>query len=686
MTETSNKHRKVLHLLNEFEHEYCTKDDELGLDDIDHLAQIFRELFHYAKREEDLKTKIGLHTGANVIRFTHPRYPYKVNFEAALLLRSLTVTAKVKKALLNHCVSVYEVLVAQQGNAKIEVLLTACVWNLSSYRPNRDQFCERTQVLDYFGKQLLRGGEIQNETAGALRNFTVSIQHVLMFPDTKVIENELFILKEIESGTRLMGNVIQTLRNLTVHDKNRTLMQNNKSIAVLADTLKRLDNKYHLCWMLELLGHLMKGSDVPEIMMKLDLQETLIALAEGEEAIARLARPMIEALESWKLPEGGECQSTKARNQARASATARRSQTAVLANGMLEKLNLDDTINLDDVTMIKAIGEGSFGTVYLAEYHNFPVACKLVKAGINEDNVGKIMEELRVMRRLKHPNVVMLMGACFTKENNLMIITELAGRGDMKTVLKDVNTFTLQWELVHGAAKGLNWLQSYNIIHRDLKLDNLLVTEDWTVKITDFGLSIELGEGQSYGNWGGNVKYAAPELLAIRYPHLVPGRSEEQQPQPEGTKREYPYSEKTDIYSFGLIWWQILTKRDPFLPRAKEFKGGKEPLARYILSAPRKPPIPSSWPTSLEKTLNRCWDQDPACRPTFSQILDEWDFLTIDLLCCDPLGKKIGYTMLERFGKKTKFPTFRRLFLEECMTKPKLYLQDRILLENLLRL
>lgn len=109
---------------------------------------------------------------------------------------------------------------------------------------------------------------------------------------------------------------------------------------------------------------------------------------------------------------------------------------------------------------------------------------------------------------------------------------------------------------------GLNWLGSHKIVHRDLKLDNLLVTEDWSIKITsvqalffrfrkppnylfvrDFGLSIQNDEGQIFDRFGGNVKYSAPEILNERFVRKT---------------HSYAYGEQTDVYSYGLIWWQVL--------------------------------------------------------------------------------------------------------------------------------
>lgn len=66
--------------------------------------------------------------------------------------------------------------------------------------------------------------------------------------------------------------------------------------------------------------------------------------------------------------------------------------------------------------------------MFLAEFNGYPVACKIIKSGITQENAKKILDELRMMRRLKHPNVVLLMGACLNSKNQIMIVTEYAGR------------------------------------------------------------------------------------------------------------------------------------------------------------------------------------------------------------------------------------------------------------------
>jgi serine/threonine protein kinase len=81
-----------------------------------------------------------------------------------------------------------------------------------------------------------------------------------------------------------------------------------------------------------------------------------------------------------------------------------------------------------DIILQRKVGEGAYGSVFLAEFNGYPVACKIIKSGITQDNAKKILDELRVMRRLKHPNVVLLMGACLNAKNQIMIVTEFAAR------------------------------------------------------------------------------------------------------------------------------------------------------------------------------------------------------------------------------------------------------------------
>lgn len=97
----------------------------------------------------------------------------------------------------------------------------------------------------------------------------------------------------------------------------------------------------------------------------------------------------------------------------------------------------DDLINVEDVSLEKVIGKGTFATVYYAHVNGFGVACKVVEAELSDKNALKILDEVRLMRQLKHPNILLMMGACLNRYNQIMIVTEFAARGDLSKCLED---------------------------------------------------------------------------------------------------------------------------------------------------------------------------------------------------------------------------------------------------------
>lgn len=195
------------------------------------------------------------------------------------------------------------------------------------------------------------------------------------------------------------------------------------------------------------------------------------------------------------------------------------------------------------------------------------------------------------------------------------------------------------------------WLQLYKIVHRDLKLQNLLVANDYTIKVCDFGLSITL-DGKSH-QFGGNVKYSAPEILERRFSETP------------DTQTPFPYSEKTDVYSFGLLWHLILTKEDSFKSRPEKFKS-REGIASYIIEGNR-PSFPHDWPKSLKNRIGDCWSQDPQVRPPFRQILAQWDSITLDFLCPDAHARHICYNLWRDQKNKIYFHVFLKALVVECM-------------------
>jgi hypothetical protein len=142
------------------------------------------------------------------------------------------------------------------------------------------------------------------------------------------------------------------------------------------------------------------------------------------------------------------------------------------------------------------IGKGTYSVVHSALYYGYRIAAKILNVPLPENAVAreKILLEFRLMAMLRHPNIVQLMGiACTPSTPHLVVCTELCSRGSLKDNLETVADMTVRIKFAKHTIAGLHWLHCNNIIHRDLKPANLLVRDDYSVVIADFGLSLYIG-------------------------------------------------------------------------------------------------------------------------------------------------------------------------------------------------
>ena len=154
---------------------------------------------------------------------------------------------------------------------------------------------------------------------------------------------------------------------------------------------------------------------------------------------------------------------------------------------------------MDEIVMKGAIGTGSYGEVYRAAVRGKVVAVKKLHVrNLRAEQIDSFCQEASLMCQLNHPNIVGFIGAV-TEPSNLCILTQYCNRGSLADILLentvDMN-FHMKLQCALDAANGMLYLHNSNpvILHRDLKSDNLLVTNDWTVKVADFGLTRFISE------------------------------------------------------------------------------------------------------------------------------------------------------------------------------------------------
>ncbi|KAK9755482.1 hypothetical protein RND81_01G028700 [Saponaria officinalis] len=265
-------------------------------------------------------------------------------------------------------------------------------------------------------------------------------------------------------------------------------------------------------------------------------------------------------------------------------------------------LDMDDLIiSWSDLVVRDRIGSGSFGTVHRAEWNGSEVAVKiLMEHDFHPERCREFLREVAIMKRLRHPNIVLFMGA-ITEPPNLAIVTEYLSRGSLYRLLhksggREVLDERRRLSMAFDVAKGMNYLHKRNppIVHRDLKSPNLLVDKKYTVKVCDFGLSrLKANTFLSSKSAAGTPEWMAPEVL-----------------------RDEPSNEKSDVYSFGVILWELATLQLPW----KNLNPAQ--VVAAVGFKCKRLEIPRDVNPQVAALIEACWANEPWKRPSFANIMD----------------------------------------------------------------
>ncbi|KAJ6423869.1 hypothetical protein OIU84_024776 [Salix udensis] len=266
------------------------------------------------------------------------------------------------------------------------------------------------------------------------------------------------------------------------------------------------------------------------------------------------------------------------------------------------------------------IARGTFGTVHRGVYDGQDVAVKLLDWGEeghrSEAEVASLRaaftQEVVVWHKLDHPNVTKFIGATIgSSELNIQtenghigmpsniccVVVEYCPGGALKSYLiknrRRKLAFKVVIQLALDLARGLSYLHSKKIVHRDVKTENMLLDKTRTVKLADFGVArLEASNPNDMTGETGTLGYMAPEVL-------------------NGS----PYNRKCDVYSFGICLWEIYCCDMPYPDLS--FSEVTSAVVRQNL----RPEIPRCCPSSLANVMKRCWDANPDRRPEMEVVV-----------------------------------------------------------------
>ncbi|TVU22760.1 hypothetical protein EJB05_32478 [Eragrostis curvula] len=295
---------------------------------------------------------------------------------------------------------------------------------------------------------------------------------------------------------------------------------------------------------------------------------------------------------------------------------------------------VDWTLDPSKLLVGHRFANGAYSRLYKGFYDEKPVAIKFIRQPDDDDN-GKLAEklekqynsEINSLSHLYHKNVIKLVAA-YKCPPVFYIITEFLSGGSLRSYLNSTEHHPIPLEKIISialdVARGLEYIHSQGIVHRDIKPENILFDENFCVKIADFGIACEETLCDVLVEDEGTYRWMAPEMI-----------------------KQKAYNRKVDVYSFGLLLWEMVSGRIPY-----------ENLTPYqvayaVANRNMKPTIPPECPSALRPLIEQCCALQPDKRPDFWQIvkvLEQFHSVLSQGGCLDTLKSSTCQDHKKRLG------------------------------------
>ncbi|KAG0237139.1 hypothetical protein BGW42_001715 [Actinomortierella wolfii] len=245
------------------------------------------------------------------------------------------------------------------------------------------------------------------------------------------------------------------------------------------------------------------------------------------------------------------------------------------------------------------IGFGVSGSVFYCRYGNIRCAAKKFNLNGSETSKETIRKEISIIQKLHHRNIIQFY-ACYEINGCIFLVTDVADGGNLVKAIekKQVSDWPTRIRIADEIARGLEYMHQQNILHRDLKSANVLLTKHKEVKLADFGLSeytVAMRRSSSSSRMVvGTRRWMAPELLEFSPPK---------------------YTTKSDMYALGMVMWEMAAScTKPFKDLHDELS-----ITSHVKNGGREI-LPDGTPSEYAECVLRCWEHEPHKRPEASEV------------------------------------------------------------------